>query len=140
MVIFFCLLPQDRGSELLFNLFLVFESGSAAHIFFLEFSKDGPANFYIWEFCQSASDTARMCTLLLLPAVSVLLPVSIQLLRVSSICDFLLDLVVDAFLNEPKNYSWHPNILSGNLGYQYVLSRQGGSYRILFLVFEGCMT
>ena len=74
------LVPQEPGSELPLNLFLVFRSGRAGQIFFLDFSKDGPANFGD-EFTYG--DTVRMCTFLLFPGVSLLLPVSIQLLRAS---------------------------------------------------------
>ena len=61
---------------------------------------------YIWCSGQPASDTIRTCMFLLLPDVSVLLPVSIQL---PEICDSFLDEVVDVFLNETKNYSWYPD-------------------------------
>ena len=43
MTICFRLVSQKHG-EILLNLFLVFRSGRAAQILFLEFIKDGPTN------------------------------------------------------------------------------------------------
>ena len=54
----------SSGTELLLNLFIVFGSGMAAQIHFLEFSKDGPTGTNL-----HASDTTRTYTFLLLPGI-----------------------------------------------------------------------
>ena len=77
----------------------ILRSARTAQILLLEFSKDGSGKIYMWWFSQQASDTV-VVTLLLLQGVSVLFPVSMQLLRLHEICDFLLDVAVDAFLND----------------------------------------
>ena len=74
-----------RGHSILFwtlsvlDLFPVFWDGGADQILFLEFSKDGPTeNRDEFTYGDLASDTVSICTFLLLPGISVLLPVSIQ--------------------------------------------------------------
>ena len=76
---------MPSGSELL-NLFPVCRVSGAAQIFFLEFGKDVLADLgdkFTDLFRQPAIDTARRCRFLQLSGVSLLLLVSIQLLRAS---------------------------------------------------------
>ena len=63
------------GTELLLNIFSVIRSGRADLILFLEFIEDVVDEFTYGGFGLSASDTVRTCKFILLPGISVLLPV-----------------------------------------------------------------
>ena len=69
------------GSELILDLFPVFRRGRADEILSLGFDKGGL--IYIWWFGRPSSDAVMTCSFLLLPGVSVLLPVSRQIVRAS---------------------------------------------------------